>query len=109
MEELYIENFSIKKIKTQSLENTSAQSIALEKPKEFDQSTHQMIAFLDQLEREITHDYKDFTDFRFLFEKIRKTLKKNSVEGILDWLADLEELLDLGVPSILHNKKMERG
>ena len=101
MDELYVENFAIKKINTRNYENNMSQSIVEEKSNEIVESTSQMIQLLDRLEREITLDYKDFTDFRFLFEKMRKVLKKKSVEGILDWLAELEELLDLGVPSIL--------
>jgi hypothetical protein len=97
MNELYIENFSKQERSVQPIREIKNSTIIEDTPVEIYELTHQMIIHLDRLEKEITNDCKDFTDFRFIFDKIKKKLKAKDVEGIFEMLADLEELIDLGL------------
>ncbi len=96
MNELYVESFSKQEKSVQIISEIRNPTIIEETPVEIYELAHQMIIHLDQLEKEITDAYGSFTDFRFIFDKIKKKLKAKNTEGIFDLLADLEELIDLG-------------
>ena len=111
MEELYVENFSKHEDRSQPVSDAaSALPSEIERNNHLPQKTDilfEMGAFLDRLEKEIEKEYLDFADYRFTFSKIRKELKKESVEGVLELLDKLEELLDLGLPSIILRRNSE--
>lgn len=62
--------------------------------------------FLRRLENEIEREYADFADYRFIFNRIRTAFKQNSVEGVIEQLDNLEELLDLALPSLFLKKSL---
>lgn len=111
VEELFIENFfnrnQAKSVEAFPLENSNERKLEPLHEKFSQQnssSTLDMLIFLDRLELEIEKEYLDFADYRCLFNKIRTEFKKNSVNGVLNLLNDLEDLLDLGVASLALKK-----
>lgn len=59
------------------------------------ETTNQMNFHLDQLEKAIFDEFKNFSAFRFIFVKIREKLKQKMTNGIPELLEELEQLLDL--------------
>lgn len=111
MEDLYVENFSKHEDHSQPVSDmTSVLPSEIVRNNNLPQKKDilfEMSAFLDRLEKEIEKEYLDFADYRFTFNKIRKELKKESVEGVVELLDKLEELLDLGLPSIILRRNSE--
>lgn len=107
MDELYIESFSKPEKVIQLTTEIKHVAVVEDNHIEIYEFNNQMLFYLDQLEKDITNEYKDFTDFRFIFDKIKKKLKAKNVDGILDLLVDLEELLDIGLPTIILKKSLE--
>lgn len=122
MEELFVENF----FKQHQHERTTfglAESSLKEKinvenltvsqdSQKSDQKNSDLLLdlaiFLDRLEKEVEVNYADFADYRVIFNKIRTIIKQNSVEGIIEILDHLEELLDLGIPSLIMKKNLNQ-
>ena len=103
MDELYIESFSKKEV-TQTVTESKYVPVVENDNVEIYEFNNQMHFYLDQLEKEITDQYQDFTDFRFIFDRIKKKIKEKKVDGILDILNDLEELFDISLSTLLLNK-----
>lgn len=97
MDELYIESFS-KKQSAIIAETDNRPMIDENLVAEVYEFNNQMHYYLDQLEKIITDEFGDFTDFRFVFDRIKKNLKENKTKVILATLHELEELVDLGLP-----------
>lgn len=57
--------------------------------------SYQMIRGLDQLEKQIFQKYKNFEDYKFVLERIRKAIKEKNTVAFVHQLDDLEELLEL--------------
>jgi hypothetical protein len=131
MEELFVENFSRQRQHERPPpsrdfdENLHKEKMTVEDPQNiFDLSISQnndpkfdrknsdrlldMSIYLDRLEKEIEGGYADFADYRFIFNKIRTAFKQNSVEGVIELLNHLEELLDLGIPSLIMKKNLSQ-
>lgn len=109
-EELLAENFYKQEKHTQTVSNLNSAPSEIEDqnfPKKDDISMLEMVTFLDRLEKEIEKEYLDFADYRFIFNKIRTEFKKKSVKEVIELLDNLEELLDLGLPSIILKKNLE--
>lgn len=116
MEELFFENFH------KNHQHENAISMDLEKINYQDLAANQgndqkiqqrnsdlmldMGIFLRRLELEVEKEYADFADYRFIFKKIRATFKQNSIEGVIELLDNLEELLDLGLPYLSIKKNL---
>lgn len=110
MEELYVENFATQDRKVELVVKPVSSNSALESqnaPKASSDIILDMVTFLDRLEKEIEKEYFDFDDYQFIFEEIRVALKNRSIEGVPELLDELEELLDLGLPSIILKKGIE--
>lgn len=131
MEELFVENFSRqrqherqppsrnfdeefhqKKISVADPLNVFDLSVPQNNDQKFDRKSSDILIdmgiYLDRLEREIENGYADFADYRFTFNKIRSAFKQNSVEGVTELLDHLEELLDLGIPSLILKKNLNQ-
>ena len=106
MSELYIESFSVQEkiVQPTEIKNTTIVEDSLIEINEFNS---QMTVYLDRLEKEITTEYKDFTDFSFIFNKIKKKIKEKEVDGIQPLLAELEELLDIELPLATLRKELD--
>jgi hypothetical protein len=128
MEELFVENFfklhqhknpnsgnfddhfHHQKINTPSPQQTFELSVSQNNDQKIDRKNNDalldMSICLDRLQKEIEGQYVDFADYRFIFNKIRASFKQNNIDGVIELLDDLEELLDLGMPSLIVKKNL---
>lgn len=97
-DELYIESFSSQERDLQEVEKPKNSPLIENNSLELYEFTHQMHFYLEKLREEITKECGNFSDFIFVFERIRHALKEKDVERIPRLLADLEELLDVELP-----------
>lgn len=106
------ENFHKEKMTVKNPQNIFDLSISQNNDQKFDRKSSDILVdmsiYLDRLEKEIEGGYVDFADYRFTFNKIRSTFKQNSVEGVIELLDHLEELLDLGIPSLILKKNLNQ-
>lgn len=100
MDALYVESFSVKErvSETEEIKNSAIVEIV---PVEIHEFNGQMLMYLDRLEKEISLEYEGSANFHFLFEKIKKKLKEQDFVAIQAHLNDLEELLDVNLPTML--------
>jgi hypothetical protein len=99
MDELYVESFS-KYEKEVTSEVVKNEPLLENHPIEIEDFGYQMSYYLDRLEREITKEYEDFSDFRFVFDRIKKKIKAQEIKDISFDLDTLEELLDVDLPML---------
>ncbi|MCE2983459.1 MAG: hypothetical protein LW832_07830 [Parachlamydia sp.] len=99
MDELIVENF-FRRQKSETAILSQEPSALAENFQEITDIPYEMGLYLDRLEKEVETHYKEYADYQCIFHKIRLTLKHNSVEGIIELLDHLEELLDLGAPTL---------
>jgi hypothetical protein len=96
--ELYVESFSGEPKERTPVDNLSTiENKFIESPK----PVQEMAYYVDKLERLINQDYKDWEDFQPIFAKIRVKMREKSLEEMIDLFNRLEELVDLGFPSVL--------
>lgn len=110
MEELYIENFAKPRLVSQQITAVSANKIEVVSQNlslKNDDILVDMFALLDRLEKEIEKLYPDYADYRFILNKIREKLKNKNLEGIISFLDNLEQLLDIGLPAIILKKDLK--
>lgn len=109
MDELYIENFAKPRTLPSgpSINIASPNKIEVENkvlPIKNDDIILDMLSLLDRLEKEIEKFYTDYSDYNIIFNKIREKLQNKSIKGIVELLDHLEQILDVGLPSIVLNK-----
>lgn len=96
MDELYVESFSKREVVTTKV--VDIQPVEEKPIVEVYEFKNQMHYHLDQLELMITQEFKDFTHFKFVFDRIKAKLKDDDIKSVLQTLFELEELIDLRLP-----------
>ncbi len=109
MEELYVEKFSKSVQPSQGVLDTILPSEIKnpQTPKKSEDFLIDLGVCLNRLEKEIEKQYIDFKDYRFIFSNLKEKIKRRDIQEIFPLLDDLEELLDLSLPSILLKKDLE--
>lgn len=97
MDDLYTETFFKQEKEIAIFKEKSSTAILEEHPVEIFEATNQMYFNLDQLEKILACELENFSNFQFIFDKIREKLKTKSLDGVLGLLTEMEELLDLEI------------